>query len=53
MTIVPHQYIVRFDLFCPKCEHYELDQSEDPCDECLCYPGNEDSRQPVNFKPKD
>ncbi len=53
MTEVPQLRIVRFDLYCKKCEHFKLEDWEDPCDECLSHPGNEDSRQPIFFKPKD
>ena len=41
---------VRFDLFCRYCKHQTLLGSEDPCDECLNSPSNEDSMRPVNFK---
>ena len=43
---------VRFDIWCNYCIHHELEGSEDPCNDCLCYGANEDSTKPVNFKPK-
>lgn len=44
------QKIVRFDLWCPKCEHYKKSESEDPCWGCLDTPVNTNSRKPINFK---
>lgn len=41
---------VYFHEYCRKCEHLEVDESEDPCDECLTNPVNEYSHKPVNFK---
>lgn len=38
---------------CVNCEHYELPEYEDVCNECLNQPGNVDSRWPVNFKEKE
>lgn len=49
---LPQKRIVRFDTYCPKCIYWSFNENEDPCDECLCYPGNDDSRQPINYKPK-
>lgn len=43
---------VYFHEYCQKCEHLEVDESEDPCDECLTNPVNEYSHKPVNFKEK-
>lgn len=42
--------IVEYDLYCYKCKHYKLSDSEFPCDECLDNPSNEDSRKPIYFK---
>lgn len=36
--------------YCNYCEYKELDQSEDPCHECLENPYNEYSHRPVNYK---
>lgn len=43
--------IVRFDLYCKKCKHYESKESDpkSPCWECLDEPSNTDSRKPINF----
>ena len=44
---------VDFQKWCPKCEHYKLDEKEDPCHDCLNEPTNDDSRKPVMFKEAD
>lgn len=40
---------VHFDLYCLKCVHLNVPETEDPCNECLTNPVNEDSHKPVNF----
>lgn len=45
--------MVRYDVYCEKCKYADTPEVEDPCDECLCYPGQEDSRQPLMYKEKD
>lgn len=42
--------IVDFATWCPKCKFKNLDESKDPCNECLSNGGNVDSRIPVNYK---
>lgn len=42
--------IVDFQAYCPKCEHWPLDMSEYPCNECLMHATNVYSRKPVLFK---
>jgi len=44
---------VNFRLYCPKCKHYELPETEDPCNECLAQGWNYDSRKPINYEEKD
>jgi hypothetical protein len=46
-------HIVRFDKWCKKCQHADLDDNDDPCAECLCDPVNTNDRQPTYFKPKE
>lgn len=46
------QKIVNFDIWCKKCEHYNVVDWDYPCDECMENPTNEDSRRPVYFKDK-
>ena len=45
--------IVRFDIFCKQCKHEKVDDTKDPCDECLSEPGRVDDRRPLYFEPKD
>ena len=44
---------VNFDVYCEKCEHKEVKDTDDPCNECLDYPINQNSHKPVNYKSKD
>lgn len=41
---------VRFDIWCAKCKHRNVNDNEDPCDHCLEYPFNEDSTKPVDYE---
>ena len=43
---------VDFYSYCRKCENVNIDESEDPCDECLSEPVNSNSHKPINFKEK-
>ena len=45
--------IVQFDKYCEKCIHYDKDQSEFPCDDCLSNPTNINSNKPIYFKEKE
>ena len=47
-----HEKEVRFDLYCPKCEHKDLKETLDPCNDCLARGFNENSKKPVYFKEK-
>lgn len=44
---------VYYGQYCKKCKHWELNDSEDPCDECLGTPMNSDSHKPVYFEEDD
>ena len=37
---------VRFDLYCVNCINYAKDETDDPCNDCLANPSNEDSHKP-------
>lgn len=41
---------VRYDEYCKKCMYEDLDESQDPCDDCLNEPSNTDSHKPVCYK---
>ena len=43
---------VNYYAYCDKCEYFEVDEGDDPCNECLTYFMNIDSHVPVNFKEK-
>ncbi len=44
---------VRFDLYCKTCKYHDLDESKDPCNDCLNEPSNENSHKPVFWEEKD
>ncbi len=41
---------VYFNQYCQKCNHKDVPETEDPCNECLTEPVNEYSHKPVRFK---
>ena len=41
---------VYFNEYCMTCVYKDLPESEDPCDECLEYPGQQYSHKPINYK---
>lgn len=50
---INNEKIVEFETYCPKCEHYEKTESEDPCWDCLGITSNANSRKPIAFKKKE
>lgn len=44
---------VNFRVYCPKCQFYPLQETEDPCNECLAQGWNEDSTKPIGYKEKE
>lgn len=46
------EHIVDFQKYCPLCRYERRSEVKDPCDDCLSFPVNEDSRKPVSFKDK-
>lgn len=44
---------VYFYQWCGKCVHEELNEYEDPCNECLLYGVREGSHKPTYFKEKE
>ena len=44
---------VRFDQYCQKCKHYNKNEDEEPCDQCLNNPTNLYSHKPINFEEKE
>lgn len=45
-------YEVDFKTYCALCEHKNLEEFKDPCNECLDYGMNIGTRKPVCFKEK-
>lgn len=43
---------VEFDKYCPYCAHVNEFDGDDPCDECLANPVNQNSHKPINYKEK-
>lgn len=41
-----------FHTYCPRCEYRRLEETEDPCNECLSIPMNEDTHKPIHFREK-
>lgn len=43
--------IVDYAKYCPQCKHRYLDDTDDPCNECMAHPARTDgSRKPMNFE---
>lgn len=45
-----HELEVRFDVWCHKCIHRDLEETKDPCNECLDHSHNTNSTKPRFFK---
>lgn len=43
---------VDYGTWCPKCEHYDGDEADDPCWSCMSEDFNVDSTMPVRFSEK-
>lgn len=48
------EHFVEFDKYCETCKFYNLKKNEngdepEPCNECLTYPTNENSRKPIKY----
>lgn len=43
---------VYFGNYCENCQHESKDETDDPCNECLSYPGMADSHKPMHYKEK-
>nr|DAH12861.1 MAG TPA: recombination protein [Caudoviricetes sp.] len=41
---------VDFYKWCKQCTYSSTDETDDPCNQCLNQPSNEDSAKPVNYK---
>lgn len=43
---------VYFDQYCKSCKHHGLEESKDPCNDCLTEPSNTNSHKPMNYEAK-
>lgn len=41
---------VYFDQYCKSCKYHGLEESKDPCNDCLAEPSNTNSHKPMNLK---
>lgn len=48
----PREKEVYFGNYCARCIHWDLEEHEDPCHECLNNPVNLGSVKPVKFEEK-
>lgn len=48
-TTSTYRHFVDFEKWCPSCKHADLDETKDPCNDCLAHPDNVDSRKPVRW----
>ena len=44
---------VNFEKYCKLCKYEKLEETLDPCNDCLDHPSNENTEKPVFFKEKD
>lgn len=42
--------LVDYWKYCKTCKHTDIIETEDPCNECLTTPVNEDSHKPINYE---
>ena len=42
--------LVEFNSWCERCKHYDKDEADDPCFDCLCDPVNVASHKPTKFE---
>lgn len=45
--------LVNFYQYCKECKYKDIPENDDPCEDCLTNPVNEDSHKPVFFEEKD
>ena len=42
-----------YHVYCDTCEHKDVPETEEPCNECLTCPANFHSHKPKNYKEAD
>ena len=48
MYLVPKE--VYYDQYCTTCKYKNLDEGDDPCNDCLASPCNYESHKPIYYK---
>ena len=43
---------VHYWFYCPTCKHFEKNETDEPCDECLAQGWNIDSHKPIRYEKK-
>ena len=43
---------VYFGEYCKTCKYFKMNETDEPCDDCLNNPVNLDSHKPVRYKKK-
>ena len=41
---------VYFNIYCKSCKHWDVKDTDDPCNECLSNPANIDSHKPILYE---
>lgn len=44
--------IVRYDMYCKDCKYEKTEETEDPCNDCLNQPVNENTQKPIRWEAK-
>jgi hypothetical protein len=44
---------VYFHEYCKKCEHKKLEETEEPCSDCMAEPTNLQTHRPVRYEEKE
>lgn len=52
-AIVDYEKEVYFSEYCERCAYFKNGENEDPCDDCLNHPYNDDSHKPVRWEAKE
>lgn len=42
--------IINFDKYCKTCKYSDLEEVEDPCNDCLDNPTNMNSKKPIHYE---
>lgn len=42
-------HLSKYFEYCKTCKYKDLDEAEEPCNECLTFPVNIDSRKPIKY----